>query len=404
MGEGAGSIRVDFKKCPDKTTADTLLKTIVGQEAASPPTSIDQPLILYGAGSLGRMAKEYLNYIGIPFQYVVDASPSVHSNDRFWNGISVVGPEDVSETDKKYSLLAVCISTVPYTPVYHSLTAQGWKNIVPFYDLTELFKYQHPLGNGWFVASLNEKENDAIGNVLNRWDDEISRAHHLQFLAWRFLRQEWVFTDAPITTNNRYFIPEILSLLHDHESFMDIGAYHGEVSIKFSEIVHGKFREVVAIEPDSHNIAILKKNFSKTLSYNQKSRTMVFDHVIAQQSEANSFIEKLGYASQISSLGKKSVQLTAIDSMEVTPSFIKLHVEGGELAALKGCVSTLLSNRPIIATAGYHNRLGLWELPQWLMDSLPDYRFLFRLHGWCGTGMVIYAIPKERITEMLDTN
>jgi hypothetical protein len=31
------------------------------------------------------------------------------------------------------------------------------------------------------------------------------------------------------------------------------------------------------------------------------------------------------------------------------------------------------------------------------METLPDYRFLFRIHSWCGTGAVIYAIPDERI-------
>ncbi len=27
------------------------------------------------------------------------------------------------------------------------------------------------------------------------------------------------------------------------------------------------------------------------------------------------------------------------------------------------------------------------------METLPDYRFLFRAHSWCGTGAVVYAIP-----------
>jgi hypothetical protein len=29
---------------------------------------------------------------------------------------------------------------------------------------------------------------------------------------------------------------------------------------------------------------------------------------------------------------------------------------------------------------------------------LPNYRFFFRAHSWCGTGGVVYAIPKERST------
>ena len=76
---------------------------------------------------------------------------------------------------------------------------------------------------------------------------------------------------------------------------------------------------------------------------------------------------------------------------------MKLHLEGGELAALKGGIQTIRRSRPIIAATTYHNSLGLWEFPQWIMHNLMDYRFYLRLHGWCGTGLVIYAIPLERI-------
>ena len=44
----------------------------------------------------------------------------------------------------------------------------------------------------------------------------------------------------------------------------------------------------------------------------------------------------------------------------------------------------------------YHNRQGLWHLPAQLMSCLDNYRYYFRLHGWLGTGGVIYALPKER--------
>jgi hypothetical protein len=44
----------------------------------------------------------------------------------------------------------------------------------------------------------------------------------------------------------------------------------------------------------------------------------------------------------------------------------------------------------------YHDRDGLWKIPAWLLDTLPDYRLLMRGHGWCGTGTVVYCIPAER--------
>ncbi|MFM2280519.1 MAG: hypothetical protein RLZZ444_2750, partial [Pseudomonadota bacterium] len=74
----------------------------------------------------------------------------------------------------------------------------------------------------------------------------------------------------------------------------------------------------------------------------------------------------------------------------------KLHLEGHELEALKGGVETMTRHRPVVAATVYHNADGLWRTAHWLQLHLADYRLLFRLHSWCGTGAVLYAIPAER--------
>ena len=42
-------------------------------------------------------------------------------------------------------------------------------------------------------APLTPLDQEKTAEVLARWDDDVSRAHHLQFLAWRRLREEWIF-------------------------------------------------------------------------------------------------------------------------------------------------------------------------------------------------------------------
>jgi hypothetical protein len=85
-----------------------------------------------------------------------------------------------------------------------------------------------------------------------------------------------------------------------------------------------------------------------------------------------------------------------IDSLGIKPTFIKLHLEGGELDALKGGLNTIINCRPIILANVDHNENGIWQTAKWMMDNLPDYRFLFRNHVWCAAGSVMYAIPNER--------
>jgi hypothetical protein len=92
-----------------------------------------------------------------------------------------------------------------------------------------------------------------------------------------------------------------------------------------------------------------------------------------------------------------SITTRPLDAFGLSPTFVKLHLEGAELPALMGARDTLLASRPIVAATVYHNADGVWKTPLWLMENLPDYRFLFRIHAWCGNGAVVYAIPKERM-------
>ncbi|HLJ51974.1 MAG TPA: hypothetical protein VKT24_01240, partial [Rhizomicrobium sp.] len=105
--------------------------------------------------------------------------------------------------------VAVSVVTSPYAAIEHSLAARGCTDVVPFYDLAESLRGQHPLANGWFADPLTAADRRQIASVYASWDDDVSRAHHLQFMAWRRLREEWTFEDAPISTE-RYFIPEVV--------------------------------------------------------------------------------------------------------------------------------------------------------------------------------------------------
>jgi FkbM family methyltransferase len=234
----------------------------------------------------------------------------------------------------------------------------------------------------------------AIEQVLARWDDDVSRAHHLQFVAWHALREDWCFEGAPVTTQDRYFIPEVQSLLNGREAFLDVGAHHGEVSRGFAGLVEGRFASICAVEADPANLAVLGRELAADAR--MRDRVRVLSCVVGERPGSAPFFDGLGYVSQLSPLGPHRKEVTTLDRLQLQPTFAKLHLEGHELAALQGGLRTLQQHRPLIATTSYHNRLGLHELPRWLMDHLEGYRFLLRLHSWCGTGAVVYGIPDER--------
>lgn len=371
-----------------------LLDEIADAPAAYAAVPADRPLALYGAGNLGRLARDFLKAVGQDFVLAIDQNAHTLSANGDWAGVRLLHPDEVADSDKSRARLAVSVVTSGYVPIERKLLDRGFTDVVPFYDLAESFRRLHPLSNGWFAASMTADDRSHTAQVLARWSDDVSRAHHLQFLAWRRLREEWTFTAAPIPDCDRFFIPEITAVLSDAETLLDGGAHHGVVIDAFLRHTKGKFRRIVAVEPDPVNRAHLGENLQKLAAGD--ARIIIDDCALFDTEGEAVFHCGLDYASQISGTGSMRVRTRPIDVFDLSPTFIKLHLEGTELAALKGAKQTLLEQQPIVAMTIYHNDDGVWRTADWLMETLPDYRFLFRNHSWCGTGAVIYAIPHER--------
>jgi FkbM family methyltransferase len=383
-----------FADLPDAGAAGRLLGEIVTASCGFSAVPMDRPLALYGAGSLGRLARDFLTSVGHDFAMVIDRNAGKLARDPYWSGIALRHPDTVQPAAKHAFRLAVSIVTSPYVPIEKSLRAQGFDDVVPFYDVAESFRAEHPLSNGWFAPPLAPDDQANMLAVLAKWHDDVSRAHHLQFLAWRRLREEWTFEAAPVVTGNRFFIPEVTSAMHGAEFFLDGGAHYGLVANAFVEQTHSAFGQIAVIEPDAANRSVLTDNLDTWLPGDP--RVTIHDCALGERDDQALFHDGLGYASQLSQLGKTRATLRTLDALKLSPTFIKLHLEGAELGALQGGCRTLRSKRPMIAATVYHNADGIWKTPLWLMQNLDDYRFLFRSHGWCGTGAVVYAVPEER--------
>ncbi|WP_295444554.1 FkbM family methyltransferase [uncultured Thiodictyon sp.] len=379
---------------PDIGTALALLRQVAAEKTTLAPRLVDRPLALYGAGDLGRLARDYFTRVGISIDFVVDRDAERLANSAAWEGVHLLTPDAVPAQARKSMLLAVCVATIPYTTLDEDLRQCGWVDVAPFYDIAEAYRDRHPLSNGWFAPPLVERDLVGIASVLAGWGDNLSRAHHLQFLAWRRLREEWNFIGAPVTTDDRYFIADLRALLTNHEAFADIGAHQGRVIRRFLEAVKGRCAQIWAVEPDPDSLVQLHQ-LAGGLGLPDGAALHIIPRAVAEAQREARFAAGLDYASQLSELGEVPVPVTTIDQLGLAPSFLKLHLEGGELAALRGARQTLARCRPLLAVTSYHNSQGLWELPLWLMQTLPDYRFLMRLHSWVGTGAVIYGLPSN---------
>ena len=248
-------IQKRFNALPDAEEAKILLQGLSEQSSPDPCRLVDRPLVLYGAGNLGRMAKSYFERINIKVEAVVDQGAENYQDDCFWTGIPVIHPDSFDEEQKQQVLLAVCIANISYATLERDLCEKGWQAIAHFYDIAEAYREQHPLSNGWFCVHLSSTDCAEIAEVIQGWHDDLSRAYHLQFIAWRHLRQEWLFFSAAMMLDNRYLIPEVSSVLDENEFFVDAGGHQGETSCLLLEAVNFKFSGLLVFK--------LSKLFSK---------------------------------------------------------------------------------------------------------------------------------------------
>ena len=372
------------------------LNILVSTKSLPTPTKITKKLILYGVGNMGKLAKFFFDNLGFDIDLILDKNPKKSSD--FFEKLKVDTPQNITDINKEDYIVAVSIANSPFNEIKNYLEGLGFFNITPFYDIAETYHSLHPLRNGWFLDELNSDDVEKIKKVISMLLDDNSRAFYLQFLYWRLLRIEKVFSDERIDITNKFFIPEIFDILNSDEIYLDGGSHHGEVIERFIANVKNKFNKIYSIEPDFNNLLILNKTIKSLNLTSNNFKLLPFP--IGDSSAEKEFAIGYGYASKLTTLDTvKSIKLEVkkIDTLDIRPTFIKLHLEGGEYNALKGAINTIIKNRPILCVTTYHNDDGVWKIPLFLKEQLKNYKFIYRLHSWCGTGAILYAIPNERI-------
>ena len=73
-------------------------------------------------------------------------------------------------------------------------------------------------------------------------------------------------------------------------------------------------------------------------------------------------------------------------------SFIKMDIEGAEIAALKGAAELIRRRRPDLAICTYHSISDLYEVPLYIHSLVPEYRLYLRHHTPVHYETVCYAV------------
>lgn len=225
--------------------------------------------------------------------------------------------------------------------------------------------------------------------VYQRLADDCSRQTFVDVLNFKISGKP-AYLERSTTDPEEAFA--LLSLGED-EDYVDLGAYNGDTVASFLAHTNGKYRSVLALEPD-------RKNYKKLV---RTLQTLGVPAEAAVQAGAWSredvlyFSARAGRSSSLSFAGGKPARMVAVDDLlgGRRASFVKLDVEGAEEQALLGLRQTIARHRPKLLLSLYHRNSDLWKLPL-LLEALAGegYRLYFRHHPYLPAwDLNLYAVP-----------
>lgn len=232
--------------------------------------------------------------------------------------------------------------------------------------------------------SFIEENEDKLEEIYSSLSDDKSRLSLLAFINQKISKDNKYL--KYVYENNQYFSEDIIEL-GNNEVFVDCGAYQGDTAREFirqTENNNVSYKKIISFEPDPYNYRILKgKGFNNHECINLGTS----DH-----EDIIRFTEN-GSCSCFDPNGDIKVGINKIDNViEEDVTFIKMDVEGMELASLKGAEQTIKRCKPKLAICIYHKSEDLWEIHNYLKSIVPEYRFYIRAHEPFSLELVLYAI------------
>ena len=126
--------------------------------------------------------------------------------------------------------------------------------------------------------------------------------------------------------------------------------------------------------------------------YERTKYIEIINKALSDKNGFVSFMESPEQSSHISAYGDKLVECAKLDDfVEYNITFIKLDIEGSEIAAISGGSTLIGHYAPKLAVCVYHKPQDIWEVPILLHKINQNYKFYLRHHGPICIGTVLYA-------------
>ena len=288
--------------------------------------------------------------------------------------------EVLDETKEKINLIIGCRG-------FREEKLELWKSKIEIIVNLDCFSGNYWVDSELMTYSFVNDNKDKIQKVFEMVEDDYSR-HVLSAYINQKISMDYKYLRG-MKTENQYFEKDIIQLTED-EVFVDCGAYIGDTALGFIKALKNRgiksYNKIISFEPNPFN-------FEKLSNIGLINHICINKCTSDSQGKLNFSIA--GTSSGIKPSGEIIVEMDKLDNMIIDKvSFLKMDVEGAELASLKGAEKLIKKNRPKLAICVYHKKEDLWEIIDFIEKLNLKYIFYLRVYEETATELVLYAIPK----------
>ena len=362
-------------------------------------------LVCYGAGSKGLQTLELLKKKGINVDYFVDSYRDKWGTK--WGGIETVGYEEI----RKLKRYCIVITTVYSTAleIEENLRKKGEQN--PIFFCANPFKSEVR-----FLTRQEAMSEDGVNKTLEILHDEKSKKIWVDFINWKITGCHSYTTKYTEGGWLEFFDSNVVPYKEDY-TYIDIGAYTGDTILRFLAFCHGKFKKILAFEPDETNyvrllsfvndgrLPVEKVDMIKSGLWSEEKDLSFYSAGDGDKYESSNFFndtslilpaerKETGHSSADNILHVK--KLDQFDDLISGNVLMKIDALSSEHEILVGAAETIRKNKPVIVMELGTRYDRLFETVPFLRSLNKDYLFYVRqLRSFDNSRTIMIARNKD---------
>lgn len=178
------------------------------------------------------------------------------------------------------------------------------------------------------------------------------------------------------------------------EFFIDAGCYDGFTTKEFLRWCKNN-GYAYCFEPDRINVENVRRTLSdNTGRYELVEKALWSETTMLSMNARGDFATSVALPNHDDWLQER-VEAVALDDFlaDKKVTFIKMDIEGAEMAALLGAREIITKQKPKLAISIYHKTEDILTIPQLILEYNSDYKLFLRHYSFSDYDTVLYAIP-----------